>query len=291
MSDALEAVESAVLAWAYRLGLLRRPLTAIMLTDAWIAGLREAGFKAERPKVWGRGKYPTTLPLVIEFPCPYMHRTPDRRDFAKVRLIVEDDGWVSLDPESPCEQCTAQVLERWLLTCPRCEAGEDSDFHPGPDWHGLDHQRWQTPGPDERLVFNPDGPIFDGSTSPLSFVLWQFRMLCRIADAKWWVEHTDEAIAEAEERWPTWLVEPHRAARIAKVLADSRGVLARAPAPPPRSSPAAPKETWTDEKVLAWLEQHEIPRTLTSRGAWERAKAIPGRPPKNAIESARRATK
>ncbi|WP_353828215.1 hypothetical protein [Agromyces sp. SYSU T0242] len=279
MSAALEAMESALWQLDRSLARLSRPLTVVIIVDAWIAGLREAGVKAENARAWSRGsKWATKLPLVIEFPCPYMHRTPDRRDFRRVRLIVEDDGWVSVDPDSPCEKCNDQVLARWLLTCPRCEYGEEGDFHRA--GHDMGQKRGRT----------RSGPGIVGSTSPVSFVLWQFGLLAAMADARWWVERTDEAIAELDGIWPDWLPE-HREEFVTQRLARARRLLARTPPPTARSAPTAPAESWTERRTLAWLEQNDIDATLTARAAWARANAIDGHPPKRAVEAALRHAK
>lgn len=47
------------------------------------------------------GKYPRLLPFVFELPCPFEHRTEDRRNYAKVRLLIEEDGLPGLDDDSP----------------------------------------------------------------------------------------------------------------------------------------------------------------------------------------------
>ncbi|MGR0320424.1 hypothetical protein [Agromyces sp. ZXT2-3] len=273
MSAALEAVETALIEWAVNLSRLSKPLKAQMVVDAWIAGLREAGVKADNARAWSRGtKWPKKLPLVIEMPCPYEHRTPDRHDFAKVWLLVEDDGWISLDPESPCVECSQSGLERWLLTCPRCLVGEESLEHWTP--HDL--------GPD--VAISDEGDEFEGgSYSPLSFVIRQFEQLSLLATAKWWVEHTAEASEEYGD------VPLHRRQDAIESRVEwARRMLAQAPPRKARSSPGAPAEGWTQQSTRTWLDQHDIADALTSRGAWERAKAIAGHPPKNAIEAARR---
>ena len=260
-------------------------LTASMLVDAWVAGLRSGGVKAGQAKVWTRGakfSYPTVLPFVIEFECPYGHRTEDRRRLGTVRLIVEDDGWVTLDVESTCASCDAAAVESWLLTCPRCEAGIEDVWHHRT--HGLE------------LIFarvrDSATPGYFGSTAPLSFVLDQFEKMGQLAEARWWSEHTDEAVAQYYRdsgQTPSEVVSSY----LAEKLAHSRKIIARAMRQSAKVVGKSPKPAWTKETAAEWLDQRKtetgamlVLENAGQRDMWRAIDSIEGRPPKNIAEQA-----
>jgi hypothetical protein len=274
-----EVLASPISDWARHLRLIGETLTDQMIVSVWIAGLRATGIKAEKVKVWERGRnYPTVMPFVIEFPCPFEHRTADRRGLATVRLLIEDDGWASVDPDSPCEHCSIGVLEAWLLTCPRCEAGEESARHE------VDHDLHQY----ESLV---DGQreLFD-STAPLAFVLAEFRRLQVVAWARWWVEHTTEAVdalRQFREPWDYRLPSQSVGAAARGHLAAARRILDRVGVTPVAS------QEWTVEGAADWLDRQVsgggtvlVPVKASQRAAWAAVEALPNRPPKNTIEAA-----
>ena len=95
--------------------------------------MTDAGFKATAAQAHlGGGKY-KTLSLVVQFDCPFDHIDETGEGWAKVLLKVNPyTGWVSLHEDS-CGRCTQQQIEAWLITCPRCAAGEDLDEHPDHD--------------------------------------------------------------------------------------------------------------------------------------------------------------
>lgn len=247
--DGAELVGFALHGWGEQLVRLAEPLTVPMVVKAWIAGLRGAGIDATQGKEWHGGGRVSTLPFVIEFSCPYGHRTPDRRRLARVQLIVEDDGWVSLDPASPCEKCSREVLERWLLTCPRRLAGED----------------------------------VEESSAPLAFVLAEFRRLELRALAHWWVERTDEA--EAAEGGPR-LVHvlgvdgpiQYREWR----LRWARGVLDTVTVEAPTKARERQGD-WPVERTRAWMTERGIATTLGVHKAFALAKEHADNPPRSAI--------
>lgn len=266
--DVPEAVSTALSEWAYALYLLGERLRPHTLAEAWIRGLVTAGIRAEHARVW-TGKYPRDLPFVVEMPCPFGHRTPDRYDYAKVRLIVEDSGWPSLDPASGCGECTPNELARWLLTCPRCEADEDSDDH-GPG-HGL----W-----DELF----GGVVLDDA-SPVGWVMREFGRLATIAEARWWVERYEEA-AGAVWRTAQARVDPEEVtARY--IAAKHSGALAILEAQPKaKGSSGAAKPTMKTEDGAAWLDKQEVPVTLGEKATWARVKDVAGCPPQSVIYAA-----
>lgn len=277
-----EEVEDVLWSLGQAFWRLRETLRPHRMTEAWIAGLVAAGYKAGAAKEWGSGKFPRALPFVIEMECPFGHRTEDRRDYAKVRLIIEDNGWWSLDPKSPCPRCTPTDVERWLLTCARCEAGEDCERH-YPAHSPLD----VTGGydlPDAEVDYDDSGRGFDAA--PLAWVLREFLRLAKIAYARWWIERTDEAaeVSLMDRR----VSDDYRQRYISNQLASAREVLGAVPQRG-RRAVEAPKRTTAE--VGAWLDEYGVPTDATVRQAWELVKAVPGRPAKNAIEAALSARK
>lgn len=262
LSDVPAPVTDALEMWGRALMLLHEPLRPQMLTDAWVAGLVAARVGAEHVTVkeWGPGKFPRhrKLPFVLQFPCPFGHRTEDKYDIATARLIVEDSGWWSLDPESPCPRCTASALRDWLLTCPRCEAGEDSDRHDPEHW-ALD-------------VFDLDG---DHDASPVAWVLREFGRLARVATARYWLDHPEEAAGNLPG-----VSEADRQRFIANQLARARVTLGAVP----RKGASIAASKLSEGDVDAWLTDHGVPDDATVRSAWALVKDIEGRPAKNVIE-------
>lgn len=258
------------------------------MTKPWVAGLKSAGVAdAHQPKLGSRDGW-AVLPFVIEFSCPFWHRTIDRQRIGLVRLIVEDDGWVTmapgeLDPKteaaprnSPfCWECQPDALSEWLVTCPRCRSGDVSeDHHAG---HGLDSIE---------------------STAPFSFVLFEFDRAMHVAEAAWVVAHTEQAVDE-------WLggfwAETDLALAGIEFEPDENGDIPREVArrwvldqvadylPKPRATKAvtsgSPKPSWTDAEVVAFLEHAGLAADATIREAWAVVGPMPQpRPPKARIE-------
>lgn len=133
----------------------RRGLSPRQVPEAWRIGLLAAGRKAKTARVYRNGRW-ETLALVVQFDCPYEHVNESGENFAKVRLKVDVvTGWVSRHEDS-CRRCRQEVIERWLVTCPRCEARESLDTHPDHDEDG----DWGA------LFFAPNG-----DESPFAFVI------------------------------------------------------------------------------------------------------------------------
>lgn len=279
-----DLIVPSITQWGYYAQKADAQLTVLQVVKAWVAGLREAGVKAANAREWSRGSkaYPIELPFVIEFDCPYGHRTEDRRRRATVRVIVEDNGWITFDEQSTCEQCDLSTIEWWLLSCPRCERGDRGVWHRTAD-HELSHKRG-------RLSNGETGVV--GSTSPLSFVVGEFERLGRIAEARWWIGHT-EAAAQALRADDGWAyTEEGLEERIATKIVNSTRLLASISAAP-SSAASAPREGWTDESAAQWLDNQKGPNgqlvvagSASQREAWRLAETIAGHPPKNVIERA-----
>lgn len=271
-----DTVADAVREWAHTLLRLREPLRPSMLTDAWIAGLVAARVGAAHVTVkeWGTSRWPShrPLPYVLRFPCPLGHRTPDRRDDASVSIIIEENGWFSLDPESQCPDCTAKGIRDWLLLCPRCEAGEESERH-DPDHWALD-------------VFDIDG---DHDASPLSWVLREFGRLAMIATARWWLDHTEEALNSEPLAYRS--PEMRERLRAAQVM-WAQGVIDSLPKPKAKAKAskekldAAGSAVMTVEEGAVWLDTVGVPVTATQREALRLTESMPERPSKQIIEKA-----
>ncbi|MCK6081485.1 hypothetical protein KZX37_08300 [Microbacterium sp. EYE_5] len=259
----------ALVTWLRRLDEPWRPHHA---TDVWISELKAAGVQAKHATGAWAGKYRAALPFVIELPCPFDHRTEDRRDYAKVRLIVDDDGWVGLDADSPCMECDAASLETYLLTCPLCEVGDDSDDH------------------------DPEHEAFcweDGDRSILARVQHEMKRRAGIARARVWVERYEEAVHYARADG----MDVDR--RVRTKFGDiTRGEFERRWAQERLGTgcgaPLATKEApWTVERAVDWLDRLTtedgaplvLPR-VTQREALRLTEGMVGRPPKNVLEKA-----
>ena len=274
VGPAPDEFEDALGAWGHSLSLLDEPLRPHTLTDAWIQGLVAASVQAQHAKAWN-GKYPVPLPFVLEMPCPFGHRTADRRDYARVRLLIEEDGWPVLDTDSPCVDCDARLLERWLLTCPRCERGEESDRHEA-DHDALRH--WSETVDDGRVVC--------GDTSPLAWVIGEFERRAYIAEARWWIEHT-EAAAESI-RSSKLIPAAAKEQRIRLAIEGARRTLGAVSAVERKGAPSM-----TPEEAAKWLDglrdsggRPLVPEGATTREAWALVKTVPGRPTKNTVDAA-----
>lgn len=258
--------EAALILLGAYLGLAGKRLTPTMLVDAWIAGFRAAGIREARRATQGFGRSTRSLPYVIDIPCPFEHRTDDRRGRAHVWFLVEDDGWLSLDAESPCGRCGMVELEKWLLTCLRCEADESSRRHrPG---HGLQHS------------FHPQVGIL-GSMAPLSFVLDRFNQLYAEAEATAWLEHPGAVV-----EYLRTLGREIDANGVAWYRTRARRVLGAPSSPKALTAAPTAKPKMTDEEGAAFLDQHEVPASASQETAWDAVKGLPGCPSKRTIERA-----
>lgn len=242
-------------------------LTDEKVTDTYIAGLIAAtGQKWAHAKVWG-GKYPRPLPFVIEGRCPFGHRTEDRTDYATVRFLVDEDWWLTLDSASPCTHCTREALERWALTCPLCEAGMDHEKH-YPNHAPLDVLAMY-----DGLDYDDTAGGFDAS--PIAWVMREFVRQARIAAARWWIEHAEEAAHSA----PLGIADRQRF--ISDRLADAREVLGAQPKVRSKHS----KPVMTSEIGAAWLDKHDVP-IAGEKATWAQVKDMPGCPAQAVIYAA-----
>ena len=276
MSDVEEVPESFAEAieelaqTLYRAGV---PLTPSMLTHLWVAGLVAARLGAEHVTVkeWKPGKrWPEfrNLPYVLKFPCPGDHRTEDRRDDPWVSIIIEENGWFSLDPQSECTKCTAQSIRDWLLTCPRCEKGEDSERHDPLHW-ALD-------------VFDIDGGY---DASPLAWIMLEFGREARRALARWWLDHTEEALDS--DPIASRSTENRERLRVSQVAWAQRVIESQPKRKPSKAKlDAAGAAVMTVEEAAAWLDAEGVPATASQRAALALTEGRPGRPSKPVIEKA-----
>ncbi len=262
-----EAVGLAIYSWRLYTQRGGQRVTPPMVGDTWLRGLKAAGIDAEHPPRFAGGRYSDKLQMAVEFTCPYWHRGDNRGTFAKVRWIVEDDAWVTIAPESACPHCTDEALQRWFLTCPRCEAGEDS-------W---DHQ------PNH-------GPGGTGDASPFAFVLASFRRLAMRSEASWWVNHTDEARAEYLKHLESrmGLADDRMARRLADIQVTRAHQVLNV-----TTVQITRRVAWTDQSTAEWLDVQTgaggdllVPVEATQRDAWGAVKSLAGRPPKNRVEAA-----
>lgn len=283
-----EAFEFAIYLWDNNMQRSRQLLTLRALTDAWIAGIRAAGHDAKRARVW-HGRYPTELDFVIELPCPFGHRTADHRARASVRLLVEDDGWPIIDPDSPCPDCNTEWIEHWLLTCPRCELGDESEEHV---WHLDRDNLWSQD--------RNSAPV-GGSVAPLAFVLSEMEHLAAVAEAMWWVNHPDDAVAAyvakhedddgveiataiamGQVGWARKFLADDAAKRVSRA---TKKQIEQASRPATEPSRDAPKPVQTPESVAQWLRDQGIQPGVTVAAAWALIKGIPGSPSKHSMEA------
>jgi len=249
------------------------PLAPAMLTHLWVAGLVAARMGAEHVTVkeWKPGKkWPEyrKLPYVLRFPCPFGHRTEDRRDDPWVSIIIEENGWFSLDPQSECTECTGQGIRDWLLTCPRCEAGEDSERHVPMHW-ALD-------------VFDIDGGY---DASPLAWIMREFGREAQRAMARWWSDHTEEALDR--DQFARRSVQNRERLRVSQVAWAQRVIESQPKTTPSKAKlEAAGSAVMTVEEAAAWLAEQGVPATATQRAALSATEGLPGRPSKQIIEKA-----
>lgn len=117
-----------------------RELRPREVPKAWLAGLKAFGMSAKLASVRRDGQW-RTMPLVVEFPCPFDHLDSTGDDWAKVRLRIDPDtGWVSLrEGDGCCERCNSEIIEGWLVTCPQCLDLEPGHPEHPPFWIDWDH--------------------------------------------------------------------------------------------------------------------------------------------------------
>lgn len=263
---------------------LREPLTDRKITDTWIDGMKAATRLAYgHAKAWN-GKFPRPLPYVIEGPCPLGHRTADEYDDASIRLVIRQESWWSYDPASPCPKCTAADLRRWMMTCPRCVAGEDSErhypFHAPLDAMTLyDLSEADYTGKPQGFEYTEiTGGGFDAS--PAAWVMREFVRLGREAAARWWLEHTEEA---ADAHGSRRLGEGDRQRFVSDRLEWARGVLETVP----KSKKAAisSKPMMTAESGAAWLDKQGV-EIRGEKATWAEVKDMPGCPAQAVIYAA-----
>jgi hypothetical protein len=274
--------------WGNALRLLHEDLSDDMIVGAYIAGLiAGTGLKVEHGTQWvktAKGGYPRALPYAIKFPCPFGHRTQDRRDRALVQLIIEENGGWSMDPESPCPKCSWEVIRDWFIDCACCRRGEDHERH-SPDHASLDVlDRYDLP--DSDINYNDAGG-FDAS--PLSFVVREFVRLWHVAGARWRIEHTEEAL----DVDLLVMKGADRETARNRGLASARVTLG---ALPTKRADARDEDRFAEPQAvadfLAELKDADgnpaVPATATTRAAWAVVKDIPAtmRPSKNQVDYA-----
>jgi hypothetical protein len=131
--------------------------------------------------------------------------------------------------------------------------------------------------------------------SPLSFVICEFNRLRNLAEARWWTEHTEDAIADyrAVEWYEDWTNSGEGIEEDIKRKIETSGHLLRKNATATTRPVPSLRSSWTDEKAEAWLDLQKteggellIPIGASQRDAWNSAESIEGHPPKNRVERA-----
>lgn len=177
-------------------------LSPRLVPKAWAQGLTDAGHETKEANVYRHGHW-QKLPLVLQFACPFDHVNEAGEGWAKVRLKVNPyTGWVSIHEDS-CPRCTQAQIEAWLLTCPRCAAGDSLDEHP-------DHDH------PNAFLFSRD----DGDESPLAYVLSALDQFGRgedlVADSK-----KAPSTVESVKKWLAALVKEDGSALVPPSLGQS----------------------------------------------------------------------
>ncbi|MGN6204113.1 hypothetical protein [Humibacter sp.] len=296
LQSARSEFATSLVRWAATESKLQQMLLPTALVDVWIRGLHAAGVNANHAKEWGRSKWPSELPFVIEFPCPYGHRSTDKRRLATVRLLIEDNGWPVLDKESECGWCGADVLEEWLMLCPRCVAGDQSPEHLSAGHLDMEGDtEWDELGiePEDddyrSLWLQSTGDSVLGSTAPLAFVLTEMNRRAMVAEATWWVAHSEEAKAEYVATHGSdkeWLARDHVlwGQRVLAIESATRKKPSAASRPATETS-REKKPEWTPASAVGWMKDQGIQPGLTVVEAWNLAKQVEPHPPKRAVEA------
>lgn len=109
-------------------------LDPVEAANAWVRGLRKAGATRVKKAYIGG----ISLPLVVEFDCPFWHEPQIVGTVSKVRLLVRRDGWVEFyqgmegkAASESCRACRARKImpptgriSEWMILCPKCDRAE-----------------------------------------------------------------------------------------------------------------------------------------------------------------------
>ncbi|WP_345803022.1 hypothetical protein AAIB33_08050 [Microbacterium sp. AZCO] len=293
---------------------LGRPMVPSEMTLVWIEALKAAGVtKATLARATAEGrKWPDALPFVVEMPCPFEHRTEDRRALASTWLLIEENGMAVLDGASPCSHCTQPDIREWLLTCPICEADLDG-FVP---WLG-------------REVLHLRNHLFGRGLSPLEYVWAVLGVLVDGSRRAHWIDDPDTAINDfiaskvshgglSEAAAVPLALEEHRRAlqsdadriemdrpvppvtieeyidqRKADLKAAGRSGRGSSDVPSTRSTPEVPAKPMTVDEAVVWLDEQKakdgsllVSEQASQRDALALVNDIPGHPAKRLVESA-----
>lgn len=261
-----------------------RDVAKVMLT-----GLRSAGVKADFAKVW-RGKYPTTLDLLIEMDCPCGLPSRDGMTFARTRLRVDPlSGALKVqrdeDRGNDCPRCDQYAIDRWLVTC----RGHAENGHPDhePGWISVEDFPDDMSNADiARIMGTGDEVITDDS--PMGHIFAAMEKAHFEAKARWDLTHPDEVVEQLRETFGVDHEEfvqrtaSERIERAKSLLSTGTKMV---------GSTEVEVEDWTEASAAQWLVEHDVPATATYREAWALAKEIGGHPPKALVEAGHRLRK
>lgn len=245
-----------------------------------LAGLRAAGVKAEQGKAW-RGKYPTTLDLVIDIDCPWAHKSRDGMTFASVRLLVDPfSGSLTVqrdeDRGDGCPTCRQPSIDRWLVTCRGHEENGHPDHEPG--WISVEDFPKDTPAEViERVI--PGGAESRGDDSPMGHVFEAMMRVERENKARWRLAHLDQI---AEQFRETGYSEEEVRDKVIGVREMAQVVLLTGP----KQVGSSEVVVETVESVMEWLAANNVPASLGVNAAWDRVKNLPGCPTQALVRKA-----
>lgn len=254
-----------------------------------LSGIKSADVKAEFAKVW-RGKYPSTLDLVIEMDCPCGLPSRDRMTFAKVRLLVDPcSGSLTMQRDeergNDCPRCDQQAIDDWLTKC----RGHHENGHPDHEPGWIDVDDFPDDVPDDVIAgVIPDGAERRTDDSPMGHIFKAASKYEAEARARWDLAHPKEVAEQLrgtfgdghEEFVQRTLAE--RMDRAKTLLSSGKKLI---------GSTEVEVEDWTEAKTAEWLAEHDISTDLTYRDAWAKAKEVTGHPPKAMVEAGHRLRK
>lgn len=252
-----------------------------------LSGLRSAGVKAHFAKVW-RGKYPTTLDLLIDVECPWAHLSRDGMSFAKTRLLVgprQGTLTVERDEESGCPHCDQLSIDRWLATCHGHHEGGHPDHNPG--WISVDDFPDDTP---DELISHiiPGGGEGRGDDSPMGHVFEAMMKAEQENRARWALAHPEQVAEQLRETFTIGGNAPSEKfvqRQVAERMERAKVMLRTRPKQV-GSTEVVIEEKPTVESVVEWLVEQDVPAPLGVNAAWDLVKNLPGSPTQALVREA-----